>query len=50
MVDLRQLGKRQITNPCASVDQDVVIDKHRRGPHVPPTYASTAPENSDFHM
>lgn len=50
MVDGRQFGERQVGRAGAGVDQDVVVDQHRRGALVAPADAAAAAEDSDFHL
>jgi hypothetical protein len=42
VIDLRELGDRQITNACSSVNQDVVVDQKRGGAQMSPTDAAAA--------
>ena len=48
VVDLLQLGERQIAHAGAGIDQHVVVEQHRGGAQVAAD-AAAATENPDLH-
>jgi len=49
VVDLRQLGERQVADAGAGVDQDVVVEQERGGAKVAAAYATGAAEHAQAH-
>ena len=49
VIDHCQLGQRKIGNASAGIDQNVLINKHRRGAQMAPTDSPAAAQNPDFH-
>ena len=49
VVDHCQLGQRKIGNTGAGINQNVVINKHRRGTQMAPADSTAAAQNPDFH-
>jgi hypothetical protein len=45
MVDQRQLGKLKLADPGTGVDQDVMVEQHRRGAQMSATDAAAATQN-----
>ena len=49
VVDHCQLGQRKIGNTSAGINQNVLINKHRRGAQMAPADSTTTAQNPDFH-
>src|SRR5580698_6532128 len=49
MVDQRQLGQRKFTHPGTGVDEDVVVEQHRRRAQMPAADTAAASQDPQFH-
>ncbi len=49
VVDLRELGERQVADAGAGVDQDVAVDQERGGAQVPAADSAGASEHAQAH-
>jgi hypothetical protein len=49
MIDARQIRYRQIPDPGAGIDQNIVVDEQRRGPQVLAADTAATAEDSQFH-
>ena len=49
VVDLRQLGQRQVADAGAGVDQDVAVEQERGGAQVAPADPARASEHAQTH-
>ena len=49
MIDLQQIGCRQVADPGARIDQDVPVHEQGSGSQLAPADAAATAENLDFH-